>query len=97
VLTAVRLVAFALIIFSIYVGLVYGTAAQRILRHAGIRYRRWDRGVDSIRRFCLLTGQEQRPWRGRVLRDVRRVILGGMMAAYAGLALMVVTLLIEMF
>jgi hypothetical protein len=95
VLTVLRVAAVALLCFSGYVGMVYGAAARGILRHAGIRYRRWDRGGDVIHRFCLLAVQEQRPWRGRVLRDTRRVLLAGMAAGFTGLALLAVPALIK--
>lgn len=95
VLTAMRVGGCALILFSGYVGMVYARAAKRILRRAGVRPGRWDRGADSILRFCLQPGQERQPWRGRVLRDTRRVLLAGMAAGYAGLALLGLSALIE--
>jgi hypothetical protein len=90
-----RVTGLALIVFSAYVGIVYGAAAKRILRHAGVHHSRWDPRADYLHRFCLLAVQEQRPWRGRVLRDTRRVLLAGMAAGYAGLALLGVSALIE--
>lgn len=94
-LTAMRVAALVLILFGGCMGMVYGTAAQRILRHAGVRYRGWDRGADSLLRFCVFAGQERRPWRGRVLRDARRSLLTGMAAAFAGMALLAASALIE--
>lgn len=90
-----RVAALVLIVFGAYAVMVYGAAARRILRHAGVRYRRWDRGTDSILRFCELAGQEQRPWRGPVLRGARRSLLAGVLAGFAGMALMAASALIE--
>ena len=94
-LTAMRVAALALTLFGGYGVMVYGAAAQRILRHAGVRYHRGDRGTDSILRFCALAGRERQPWRGRVLRDARRSLLAGVAAGLAGIALMAVSVLIE--
>ncbi|WP_420129086.1 hypothetical protein [Longimicrobium sp.] len=94
-LTALRVVALVLILFGGCVVMVYGAAAQRILRHAGVRYRGWDRGADSLFRFCVFAGQESRPWRGRVLRDTRRSLLTGLAAGSAGMVLLAISALIE--
>ena len=75
--------------------MVYGAAAQRILRHTGVRYRGWERGSDSILRFCELAGREERPWRGRILRDTRRSLLAGVLASLAGMVLLALSALIE--
>jgi hypothetical protein len=95
VLTAMQVAALVLFLFGGYGVMVYGAAAQRILRHAGVRYRRWDRGADSLLRFCVFAGQEQRPWRGPVLRGARRSLLAGLAAVFAGMALMAVSAMIE--
>lgn len=93
--TAMRATALALMLVGGYGVMVYGAAAQRILRHAGVRYRRWDRGADSLLRFCVFAGQETRPWRSRILRDTRRSLLAGVAAAFAGMALLAASALIE--
>ena len=95
-LTAMRVAALVLILFGGCMVMVYGAAAHRILRHGGIHYRRWDRGADSILRFCELAGREQRPWRGRILRGARRSLLAGLLASLAGMALLAVSAAIEM-
>lgn len=95
-LTAMRVAALVLIAFGFYAYAVYGSAARRILRRSGTRYRGWDRGADSILRFCAFAGQEERPWRGRILRDARRSLLAGLLASVAGMALMAVSAAIEM-
>jgi hypothetical protein len=80
VLTALRVVGVALILFAVYVAMVYGAAARRILRRAGVAYRGWDRGTDAVLRFCVLAGAERGPWRGPVLRGARRSLLAGILA-----------------
>jgi hypothetical protein len=95
VLTALRVAALMLILFGGCMVMVYGAAAQRILRRGGVRYRGWDRGADSLLRFCVFAGQESRPWRGRVLRDTRRSLLAGLAAGLAGMVLLAVSALIE--
>jgi hypothetical protein len=95
VLTAMRVAALLLILFGGCVGMVYASAAQRILRRAGVGYRGWDRGADSLLRFCVFAGQESRPWRGRVLRDARRALLAGTAVGLAGLVLLAVSTLME--
>lgn len=79
-----------LIAFSAYAMMVYGSAARRILRRGGIRSSGWD-----IIRFCVVAGHDARPWRGRVLRDVRRMILVGAVAWFAGFALLILPALIK--
>jgi hypothetical protein len=90
--TVMRVVALALLVFGIYVSVVYGAPARRIVRRAGIPTRAWDRGADALLAFCALAGRETRPWRGRVLRDARRMILAGLLAAVAGWALLMLSL-----
>ena len=94
-LTALRIAGVALILFGVYAVMVYGAAARRILRKGGVRYRAWDRGTDAIFRFCILAGEEQGAWRGPVLRGARRSLIAGVLAWFAGMALVVVSVLIE--
>ncbi|HYR07088.1 MAG TPA: hypothetical protein VEQ60_04955 [Longimicrobium sp.] len=94
-LTVLRVVGVALILFGFYAAIVYGAAARRILRHAGVRYRGWDRGTDAILRFCAFAGEARGPWRGPVLRGARRSLLAGVLAWFAGAALLVGSVLIE--
>lgn len=90
-----RVTGVALVLFGVYAVMVYGDAARRILRHARLRYRGWDRGTDAILRFCVFAGEERGEWRGPVLRGARRSLLAGVLAWFAGMTVLAGSVLIE--